>query len=87
MTIIDTPEGIEAFHLLQLKHAIRLEQLGLRHSSGLSARKYAAELLGLPKPRTISADEVIEALTAKLTSTLGLDEDDSDADHLPQLGK
>lgn len=32
MTVIDTPDGIEKFRLLQLKHAMKLELLGMKHS-------------------------------------------------------
>lgn len=35
MTILDTPEQIEMFRLLQLKHMLALEiKTGLRHSKG-----------------------------------------------------
>ncbi len=34
MTIADTPEKINAFHLLTLKGALKLESLGMHHSSG-----------------------------------------------------
>jgi hypothetical protein len=34
-TILDTPEQIELFHLLQMKYALRIEiRTGLRHSRG-----------------------------------------------------
>jgi hypothetical protein len=34
-TVIDTPEGIRMFHLLQLKYCMKLQmQTGLRHSQG-----------------------------------------------------
>lgn len=32
--VIDTPQGVEAFHLLQLKYALKLEIKGLKHSQG-----------------------------------------------------
>lgn len=33
-TVIDTPEGIAMFHLLQMKYALKLECLGMKHSRG-----------------------------------------------------
>lgn len=33
-TVIDTPEGIRAWHLLSQRSALRLEIMGLRHSRG-----------------------------------------------------
>lgn len=35
--------------LVQLKHAIKLESLGMKHSSGKSANAFACKLLGLPR--------------------------------------
>jgi hypothetical protein len=32
--IIDTPEGIQAFHMLAQYHALKLEIKGLKHSRG-----------------------------------------------------
>jgi len=32
--VIDTPEGIKWYHLLQLKYALKLEVLGMKHSKG-----------------------------------------------------
>lgn len=32
--VIDTPQGVEAFHLLQLKYALKLEIKGLKHRQG-----------------------------------------------------
>lgn len=34
MTTIDTPQGIELFHLASQKAALKLEMLGLKHSRG-----------------------------------------------------
>jgi hypothetical protein len=38
---------IPLWQLLQWKAAIRLERLGMKHSSGRSVRKHAAEALGM----------------------------------------
>lgn len=37
-TMINTPEGINAFHLLSIKYALKLEAIGLRHSRGSVAK-------------------------------------------------
>lgn len=37
--ICDTPESINAFQLLSMKGALKLESLGMRHSSGRSVAK------------------------------------------------
>lgn len=37
MTILDTPEAIEAYRLLALKGALKLESVGLRRGRGQSA--------------------------------------------------
>ena len=44
-TVIDTPEGIQAFHLLSIKYALKLEAIGLRHSKG-SVAKRVREMIG-----------------------------------------
>jgi hypothetical protein len=46
-TVIDTPERIAMFHLLQLKYALKLESVGLRHSSGRSVAAYIRKQFGL----------------------------------------
>lgn len=61
--IFDTPNGILAFHLIAAKHAIRLEELGMKHRKG-SARKHWAILLGLPE-RAPHA-EVVDAIQARI---------------------
>ena len=43
--IIDTPEGINAFQLLSIKYALKLESLGMQHSRG-SIAKRVRELIG-----------------------------------------
>jgi hypothetical protein len=44
-TMINTPEGINAFHLLSIKYALKLEAIGLRHSRG-SVAKLVREMIG-----------------------------------------
>lgn len=39
--------GVPPFQLLQWKHAIRLEQFGLKHSSGRSVKVHAARMFGM----------------------------------------
>lgn len=43
--IADTPQKIRLFALLTLKSRLKLESLGLKHSSGSSAAKAAREIL------------------------------------------
>ena len=52
--------NVPVFQLLQWKYAIKLEQKGMRHSSGRSVRKHAAVSLGL-KPNA-KADWVIQKI-------------------------
>ncbi len=40
---------VPIFQLLQFKHAIRLEAIGMRHSSGRSVCAHAKRVLGLPR--------------------------------------
>lgn len=37
--VLDTPAGIQAFHLLSIKSALKLEAIGLKHSRGSVAQK------------------------------------------------
>ncbi len=48
---------VSIFQLIQFKAAIKLEKLGMKHSSGRSVSAHAKKLLGLP--RNTSHDEVI----------------------------
>jgi hypothetical protein len=59
------PTGVEVsvFTLLQWKHAIKLERIGLRHSSGRSVRKHAAVHLGL---RPMAKSDVVLAAIEEL---------------------
>jgi len=59
---------IMTFSLIQLRAAIRCEKVGMKHSSGRSARKRAALWLGL-KANT-PHDEVIAAITKELSTRL-----------------
>lgn len=45
--VINTPEGIRLYQLAAARGAIRLEKVGLKHSSGRSVRKHWALHLGL----------------------------------------
>lgn len=62
MSVIDTPDRIRVFRLIALKHAFRLEQLGMRRSRGPSARKMLCVESGLP-PRTPAAT-ILEEISA-----------------------
>lgn len=42
--VCDTPESINAFHMLSLKGALKLESLGMRHSRGSVAKVVKAIL-------------------------------------------
>jgi hypothetical protein len=55
---------ITLWNLLQLRAAVKMEKVGMRHSSGRSARKRAAIWLGL-KANT-PHDQVIEAINTEL---------------------
>ena len=63
MTTISTPEGIAYTRLAALKGAVRLESLGMKHSSRRSIRKMAALEMGLKA--NAKHEEVIAALKAK----------------------
>lgn len=58
------------FQLLQWKHAIKLEKLGMRISRGRKVTPHAARFFGL-KPRT-AADIVLQHVEAALESCKGL---------------
>lgn len=46
MIIADTPSAILAYRLLAMKSALKLETLGLRHSSGKSVAPQVRYLIG-----------------------------------------
>jgi hypothetical protein len=60
MTVINTPAGMRLFRLAQLRGAVRLEKVGLKHSSGRSVRKMAALELGMKQ--NAKADAVLAKL-------------------------
>lgn len=68
MTTIDMtdPNAREYFHLCQLKGAIRLEGLGMRHSSGRSALKHAKQTYGFTGDR----EQVIYQITTRTAELL-----------------
>jgi hypothetical protein len=70
MTVISTPKQMEFFRLAQFRAALRLEMVGMRHSSGRSARKAAADLLGLPPGtgRQALIDEINKRLEAPVAN-------------------
>lgn len=57
---------VPTFQLLQFKAAIRLEAVGMKHSSGRSVRKYACQRLGLPIDTT--HQDVISAIQDELNA-------------------
>jgi hypothetical protein len=64
MTTLTTPEQISRFHLASLKGAVKMEKLGMKHSSGHSATAHARKLFGLK--RTASHDEVLACIQKEL---------------------
>lgn len=46
MSTVITGEGIQIFRCLQLKYALKLELIGLRHSSGRSVAPLIREKIG-----------------------------------------
>ena len=64
---ITETSGMIRFHWIQLRAAIKCEKLGMRHSSGRSAKAAAARELGLKRNATY--DEVIAAINKKLGDT------------------
>ena len=64
VTVIDTPDGIHLFKLLSARGAIRLEKLGMKHSSRRSVRKNWALHYGLKA--NAKADLVLEKIQAEI---------------------
>ena len=56
------PGAAEYFHLCQLKGAIRLEGMGMRHSSGRSALAFAKKTYGFTGKR----EQVLAQIEARL---------------------
>ena len=48
---LTTPEQIEAFRLLSLRGALKMEIAGMRHSKGISASKVLREQYGITGQR------------------------------------
>lgn len=64
-TVVTADESpIETARLIALKGAVRLEAVGMRHSSGKSMRKVAARLLGMRA--NAKHDDVIGALAREI---------------------
>lgn len=57
-TVITTPEGMTYFHLAQLKGAIQLEELGMRHSSGRSSYAFAKRTYGFSGTRKMVIEQI-----------------------------
>jgi hypothetical protein len=64
MLILTTPEQIGRFQLLSLRGAVKLEALGMKHSSGRSATAAAKRLLKLS--RGAKRETVLAAIEAAL---------------------
>lgn len=67
-TVIEGEGQIAIARLMALKQAVRLESIGMRHSSGKSMRKVACLELGLV--RNASYDSVIGALAKEIEKRL-----------------
>jgi hypothetical protein len=68
MSTVNTPDQIATARLMALKQAVRLEAVGMKHSSGKSLRKVAARELGLAV--NASYDTVIGALAREIDRCL-----------------
>jgi hypothetical protein len=66
MSSITDPRMIEAFQWITRRQAVRLEGLGMKHSSGRSVTSICKKALGL-KTNALRAD-VIKAIEAKIKS-------------------
>lgn len=75
-TILDTPDQIEMFHLLQMKYALKIEiHTGLRHSQGSVLKLVNDTLLKndfivRPLPRKTLALAALESYIEMKTKTL-----------------
>lgn len=67
-TVLDQPGQIAIARLMTLKAAVRLEAIGMKHSSGKSMRKVACKELGLRV--NTHADTVIGALAREIEKRL-----------------
>ena len=64
MAALTTPEAISHFQLLTLRAAVKMEGLGMRHSSGRSATAHAKRLLGMKM--SAKREEVLAELNKRL---------------------
>lgn len=60
--IADTPEGIRMYFLLAWRGAIRLEAVGMKHSSGRSVTAHVKRVLGIKGNR----DKVLAELEGRI---------------------
>lgn len=67
--VIDKPNGISLFNIKTAMSAIRLEAMGMKHSSGRSVRKHWAEQLGLGA--RAKADVVLAEMQKKCDELIG----------------
>jgi hypothetical protein len=72
MTTVLTGSGITYFQLAALKGAVKLEAVGLRHSSGRSMSAQAKRICGLKRNATV--DQVVAALQVKMNEILAAKE-------------
>jgi len=66
MSFIVEGADIPLFHLITLKHAIKLEQIGMKHSSGKSAVSALERLLQVKIPRTKDRRDLALALIEEI---------------------
>jgi hypothetical protein len=57
---LTTPEQISRFQLATIKQMVKLEGLGMKHSSGRSSTAAAKKMLGLP--RNTKREEIIREI-------------------------
>lgn len=69
--VIEGEQQVALARLMTLKQAVRLEATGMRHSSGKSMRKIAAQELGMA--RNASFDDVIGRLAKEIDKRLKRD--------------
>jgi hypothetical protein len=62
MTTIDTPEGINFFHLLSQRGALRLEIMGMRRSSGRSVYSIVKDEHGFKGTKQQVLDQLNEKI-------------------------
>lgn len=67
-TVVEGKDDLDTAHLMVLKQAVRLEAVGMKHSSGKSMRKEACRILCL-RPMT-GYDTVIGMLNREINRRL-----------------